>query len=190
MGMLLMPMSAGIGLVAADAVTVVLGEKWRNATVLIQALALFAVVKSVSPLSAQILISRGRADAARRQSLMGLAVLPLAFLFASRYGAVAVALVWTTLYPFLVAFQIHEASRDIELSLMTIARRLWPITFATLLMSGAVYGVRLWLAGDAIAPALRLAVCVAVGAAAYAGAIAVLAMDRLRAALAFVRARG
>lgn len=189
LAMLLIPMSAGIGLVARDTVAVVLGEKWHNATPLIQALALFAVIKSVSPLSAQILISRGRTAAARSQSIWGIAILPASFLLASRYGPVAVALVWTTVYPILVAFQIRTAAREIDLPMRTIARRIAPVVLSTAVMTGAVLGAQHLLADSAIAPVARLAISVGVGAVVYTAGLVLLARERLRAAWTFVRVR-
>jgi len=189
LGMVLMPTAAGIGLVAADGVRVALGEKWVNSTPLIQALALFAVVKSLSPMTSQILISRGKADVARRQSLWGLAILPPAFIAASHWGALAVALVWSTVYPFLVLYQVHQAARDIELSLSTILRRLSPVILSTLGMAGGVLGVQTLLETGGVHPGVRLAVCIAVGGAVYLSLLWVLARDRLRVAYAFIRTR-
>lgn len=190
LGMVLMPTAAGIGLVAADAVSVVLGQKWENSTNLIQALALFAVVKSLSPMTSQILISRGKADVARRQSLWGLAILPPAFIAASHWGALAVALVWSTVYPFLVLYQVHQAAQEIELSLSTILRRLSPVILSTLGMAGAVLSVQTLLESGGVHAGLRLAVCAAVGGSVYLSLLWVLARDRLRVAYAFIRARG
>ena len=190
LGMVLMPTAAGIGLVAADAVSVVLGQKWENSTRLIQALALFAVVKSLSPMTSQILISRGKADVARRQSLWGLAILPPAFIAASHWGALAVALVWSTVYPFLVLYQVHQAAQEIELSLSTILRRLSPVILSTLGMAGAVLSVQTLLESGGVHAGLRLAVCAAVGGSVYLSLLWVLARDRLRVAYAFIRARG
>ncbi len=189
LAMLLMPMSAGIGLVATDAVAVVLGERWRHAAPLIQALALFAVVKSIAPLSAQILISRGHAAAARRQSLWGLAILPLAFVLASRYGAVAVALVWTSVYPVMVAFQLREAAHEIGLPIRSIARRIAPILLGTAVMSAAVLLLQRALAGGQLRPAVHLSLSIAVGAVVYTLVLWVVARERLRSAYTFVRQR-
>ncbi len=189
LALILMPMAAGIGVVASDAVPVLVGSKWQSSVPLVQALALYAVVKSVAPLSAQILIARGRAATARRQSFWGLATLPISFLIASRFGALAVALVWATVYPVLVYFQLRVAAREIELPMVELLRRLIPVVVSTGLMAGAVLLLRSAIILELMQPALLLAVSVAAGGLVYSAMIMLLAGDRVRVAIAFVRRR-
>jgi O-antigen/teichoic acid export membrane protein len=188
MSLLLMPASAGLALVARDTVGVVLGYKWESAVPIIQALAVFAIFKSISPLSAQILVSRGNAAAARRQSFTGLAVMPLSFLFASQYGAVAVALAWTIVYPILIWFQMKEALEDIGMTMGDAVFHVGPMLLATLFMSAGVLTAQ-WLLRDAPG-STRLIVSVAAGGLTYPLMLLLLARQRVLAAWRFLRHRG
>jgi O-antigen/teichoic acid export membrane protein len=190
LALILMPISAGIGVVAADAVAVLAGDKWQNSAPLVQALALYAVVKSVAPLSAQILIARGNAAAARRQSFLGLAILPISFVMASKFGALAVALVWATVFPVLAISQLRVAAREIELPMSDILLRLIPIVVSTAAMAIAVLLLRALIIPETMMPAMRLTVSAAAGALVYAATIMLLAGDRARVAITFVRRRG
>jgi len=181
---ILMPVCAGIALVADNLVFVVLGPKWVGAIDLIRALALFAVVKSVAPISSQVLISIGNARAARNQSLWGLAVMPLAFIIASRWGAVAVALAWTAVYPVLVLFQIAEAAHAVDLHLRDILKRIMPALLGTALMAVVVVGVRFGMGQLDLYGWPRLGASVVAGACTYFAFVWLTARDRVRTVLA------
>lgn len=179
----LMPVCAGIALIADNLVYVVLGEQWVGAIDIIRALALFAVVKSVAPVSSQVLISIGNPRAARNQSLWGLAVMPLAFVIASQWGAVAVALTWTIVYPFLVLFQIAEAAHAVDLHLRDIIKRIMPALLGTALMAVVVLAIRLGMERADLFGWPRLGASVIGGAIAYLAFVWFTARDRVRSVL-------
>ena len=183
----LIPVSVGLAIVAPDLVPVLLGAKWSGAVPLIQALAVFAAIRSVSPISAQILVSMGNAAAARRQSLIGLAILPCAFYFASRYGAVAVALVWTTVHPLLVSLQLREAARAIDLPMSQLLRSIFPGFVATILMVAVTAPSYSYLSRTDMLPIVRLLVTVVLGAASYALYLLVVERPRIRRTIDAVR---
>lgn len=177
---ILMPVCAGIALIADNLVYVVLGTQWAGAIDIIRALALFAVVKAIAPVSSQVLISIGNPRAARNQSLWGLAVMPISFVIASQWGAVAVALAWTVVYPFLVVFQIAEAARAVELRPSDILKRVMPALLGTALMALVVLAVRTGMARAELFGLPRLVASVAAGAVTYLGFVWLVARDRVR----------
>ena len=168
LSLILMPLSVGLAIVAPDLVLVALGPKWVGAVPLIQALSVFAAIRSVSPMSSQILISMGNAAAARRQSLIGFLILPGAFFVASRYGALAVALVWTTTYPIIVFMQLREAAREIELPWSQLFNSIFPSLIGTVFMALITGSVAHFLLPRTELPHLaRLAITIVLGAASY-----------------------
>lgn len=179
----LMPVCAGIALIADNLVYVVLGKQWVGAIDIIRALALFAVVKSVAPVSSQVLISIGNPRAARNQSLWGLAIMPLSFVIASQWGAVAVALTWTVVYPFLVLFQIAEAAHAVDLHLRDILKRIMPALLGTALMAVVVLGIRMGMERIELYGWPRLAASVGGGALTYFAFVWLTARDRVRSVL-------
>jgi teichuronic acid exporter len=165
----LFPAIVGIALVARDAVPLLLGERWRGSVPIIEILALSVALRSVMPLSNQVLVSRLRADLALRYSALVALVLPVGFLFGARWGTTGVAAAWLTLYPLLTLRQFQITSRELELPLMqTVGILLRPFG-GLLVMSAAVLGTRFLLADSPLISAVaRLALLVSVGAVSYA----------------------
>ncbi len=187
LSLVLMPVSVGLAIIAPDLVRVVLGEKWVGAIPLIQALSVFAAIRSVSPMSSQILISMGNAAAARRQSLIGFFILPGAFYVAAHYSALAVALVWTSFYPIIVATQLREAAKEIELPWSQLFKALRPSLVATIIMAAVTTPTFYFLERAELPSVVRLVLTVAVGLATYAGYLLAAEGPRVRQTIEAVR---
>ncbi len=186
---LLFPICAGLALVAPEFVPIVLGDKWTSSIPIVQSLAAFAVFRAVSPLGAQVLVSRGRTRAAMWYSIAGLAVLPTAFWFGARWGTIGVGLVWTVVYPPLVALQLRAAGNEIGLPLRTMLASLAPSLIGTVLMTLTVWFLREYLVGANVPPVWRLIACSVAGAAVYAGWLALTARERMKQAYRVIRNR-
>jgi O-antigen/teichoic acid export membrane protein len=193
--LLTFPAAAGTALVADLLVRVVLGPQWEAAIVPLRILTLSTLLRSVLPLLPQVLLAIGQAKRSRDQNLVLAIVLPGLFLLASRWGIVAVAAVWVVGYPITaIATMLRSTCRAIGLPLRDYWASLWPATSATVLMAAAVLGARWLVPWELLPPRMRLPGallgCVAVGAAAYAGALLVLHRPRLQAMLRLVRGGG
>jgi len=188
LAILLFPATVGIALVAPELVTVVLGEKWRGAVPLVQALGLFVAIRSIAPLCAQLLIARLRGSLVAKYAILMALVLPMGFLVGSRWGAVGVALTWTLLYPPLAYLQFWVTCREINLPMS----RLWAVlSRPTLGVALLAIGVQLTRAGTTALPDVaRLAIMVAVGVVTYSAFAALTMRTRLLSMLSIVRNRG
>lgn len=160
------PAMAGLGLVAADGLPLLLGEHWRPAVLPFQILCPVGILMIVATSLAQYVAACGRPDVNLRYNAACLVVYPPAFWLAgSLYGLPGVCFVWPVLYPCMVALLTHLSRHitGITLSDLFASQRL--VFAGTLLMTAAVLAAQ-WLLRDA-APSARLAVAIATGAATY-----------------------
>jgi hypothetical protein len=164
------PLSVGGALVAPVAVPLLLGAKWYAMIVPLQLLMVYAAVRSVAPLYAQVLQATGQARFDMHTSLIGALLLPVGFVIASRWGVVGIAAAWMVLHPLLTLRSYRQVARTIELSHRQYLRAVWPAASSALLMAVTVSATWYFAHGPLPAWAL-LALEVLVGAATYAGAI-------------------
>ena len=160
------PACVGISLVGADLVHVVFGSQWDAAITPLRLLALYASVRCITPIAAQVLIVTGDAGYAARNGTILAVALPTGFWIGSHYGGVVgVAAAWLAIHPFIVLWLYRRLSYRLDLALADYYRCLWPVVAAT----GAM-AVVVTLFGHAVAgwsTVLRLVASVTIGAAVY-----------------------
>jgi O-antigen/teichoic acid export membrane protein len=178
---LTMPMSIGFVLVAPDFVATALGARWLPAVPVLQILAFYTGVRSISTLPSQVLSMRGRADLARRSSVYAAIVLPTCFIIGTHWGVTGVAMAWVIAYPVCIAlWDYRYVFQSLELDVKRFASAVWPALSATIVMATVVLMLRLFVLQSA--PSLiRLIVLTAVGVLAYGGTALALHGDRVRA---------
>ena len=183
-----LPAYAGLAVVAPVLVPVLLGEKWVEIAPLLPILA-----GAMAMLTLQILFSpatnaRGFPGIALRVTIVGSAVMPIAFFTGSWWGLTGFAWGWVGGMTVLTGATILLSRPVIGFSLAGLARAILPPLAAALAMAA---GVALVLRGLAGAPDLAaLAIAVPVGVALYLGLLHRIAPDRLAEALRFIRNRG
>jgi teichuronic acid exporter len=183
-----LPMSAGFVLVADELIGALLGEKWRPAVGALKILAAYAAVRSISTLPAHVMIMRGRADLARRCSIIAAIILPISFLIGSRWGIVGIAASWVFGYPICIAlWDYRYVFQLLDLDLKRLAAAIWPALSTTAVMVAVLLATRAAIPAHA-SHLVRLIVLVTVGAAVYAGAALVMQGERVRSFLAVARA--
>jgi O-antigen/teichoic acid export membrane protein len=163
------PMSAGIILVGRDFVHTVLTDKWAPAVPILYPLALYGLIRSVAVLFPHVLMARYRARFLFGYNIvLVVALLPAFWVGVALGGPIGAALVWISVYPFIMVWMAHEALREVGLSWKALWSELWPTLTATLIMSAAVLAIQwvLSLQGGNM-PAVRLAISVLVGATAF-----------------------
>jgi PST family polysaccharide transporter len=189
MAVLVLPLSIGLCLTIHEVVLVVLGSKWERAVPLVQAMSLLAVAKSFSPLAALVLVSTGNSAEPRRQALLGLAVMPLAFVVGSVWGALGVAAAWTLVYPILSFYQLRRALTTVGVRFSDVLHAIRPALYGTVVMTVAVVSLHLTPLSSTLPASVWLAVLVLSGAAAYLATLLSLAKDRVQSLIALVRNR-
>lgn len=172
------PAAVGLSLVADDFVHVVLTAKWEGAIIPLRVLALYATLRSVSPLFTPVLNAIGETRFAMWNNVLALLVLPTAFYFGSHWGTPGIALAWMIGHPPIVALLARRVFRRIELPAIRYLGALWPAVSGALAITLAVFAMRAIMPDSATA-ALRLAVEVAAGASAYAAILLVFHRERL-----------
>ena len=179
------PATVGLALVAEPFVLTVLGDKWAAAIPVLRLLAVYASLRSITPLLPQVLLVTRDSRYAMWTSVAGAVVLPVAFIVGSRWGTTGVAVAWMLAHPLCILPLYVRVFRRLEIGPGAYLRALSPALGGCALMAGAV------LAAGALTrgwpPAAALAAGIAAGAAGYAGWIGAAHRDRLRAFLATVR---
>jgi O-antigen/teichoic acid export membrane protein len=169
-----MPFLVGLALVAADAVEVVLGPRWRAAVLPIRLLCVPGYVLYINATFYGMITARGRPDLPMRYNAAYALLLPPLFLAGGlARGLVGICLVWTIAYPIIAATFVALSRPVVGFGLRDLARCHVPTLKASAAMALAVLAFqRFALPGG---PGLaRLAGAVAVGAVTYVGAIWVL----------------
>ena len=181
------PLFIGIAIVAPEFVPVVLGEKWMAIITPLQILSAYTCFRVILPILAQVLTVRGEAKFAANNTLLAAMVLPLAFLFASRWGITGISLAWVVVHP-LIAYRL--CARALTSIGMTFgeffAKSVWPAISSCLLMIAAVVLVR-HLIPQTAAGWIGLLAEVFAGAAVYVGALLLLHRARVQVLMQMVR---
>jgi O-antigen/teichoic acid export membrane protein len=176
----LFALPAGIGIVAvADLmVPAVLGWQWLNAIPLIQVLAVYGVLTALQTNISYVYLAVGRPRLITAVAAAQFGVLLALLLPATWYwGATGAA--WSFLITAICMVPVNQVliSRQLRLSALAYAARLWRPALASCVMAMAVLAVKRQLnlanATDKATHAyvLALLLCVAVGAVVYAAAV-------------------
>jgi len=162
------PVAAGLAIVADVFVLTLLGDRWVAAIAPLRFLALSAMLRSVTPLLPQIIVSTGHAKRNMQFTIAATLIMPALFYAGSRWGTAGVALAWVFGYPlFVLPMFLRQVLRVTGLTLGGYLRALSPAAGTTALMAAAVLAVR--VVGPAAWPVgIHLLVQVLTGAATYA----------------------
>lgn len=172
------PAAIGIALTADLLVPIVLGERWVSAIVPMQFLAAYAGIRSIDTVGPQILVFTGHSRQSMWFSIMAACTFPLAFLFATRWGAPGVAATWIVAYPIIMLPIYRLLFRVLEMRARTYFANLWPATSSTLVMAAAVLVARPWLRANCV-PYIALIAEVMIGIVVYAAMMWFAHRDRL-----------
>lgn len=185
-GLVCFPAFVGMAAVAGDLVPLVLGERWTGLILPFQLLCLSLPLRATAALLPPALFGVGRAATNVANMALSLILMTAAFLVGVRYGIHGLSVAWVTMYP--VVFLVTTARAAGALG-MTTAEVLRPALAPA--AASAAMGAVVWLGGvllgDALGPAVRLALLIVIGIAAYAGLVALVLRDRLREITAVVR---
>lgn len=181
------PGAVGISLTSPLLVPALLGDKWIAAILPLQLLAFYAGLRSIDTVTPQVLIYTGHSRQSMWYTVLAALVLPILFLFGTRWGASGVAFVWIVAYPVVVSPIYRLVFRILDLSPRTYLRALWPAASGTALMAAAVLAIRYWLP-DELDIRAKLVSEVIAGAAVYAVTMFTFHRQRILAAIAPLRA--
>ena len=178
---LMTPLLLGLACVAPDFVPVVLGDNWTGAVLPLQLVALAVPLRMLSALLSTAVTGLGQPRVDFRNTLTGLAIMPLCFFVGLQWGEVGLAASWLVGVPLVFLLNFRRTSSVIGLTMIQILVVTARPLLAAMLMSLAILVLRLLTLDIQLAP-VRLVMMILVGAAIYP-AVALSIDPQLRAEL-------
>lgn len=171
--LLAFPMSAGLMVLAPDAVSVIYGDKWLPMAPAVQILCVFGAIRAVVVTAGPVFSGVGRPSVLTRLQLLQLVLTALFIYPLTRHsGVVGTSVAVTAAALVSGLFTARGVARTVQEPVHRLLVLLLPSLVATGIMAGVLYGARLFWPSQVLLPGL--CILIALGAAIYAGAIAVL----------------
>jgi len=180
LAMVIFPLVFGLTMVAPEAVHLLMGPNWDAAIAPLQWLAAFMAVRTMGYLVNQLLPALRFTRYGMWMSFVTFALMPIGFYIASRWGVGAVSATWLALSPITFTLPTIKVLRAIHCGFRQYIGSLMPALAGSAAMVLATLGVRMWPAFAGWPVAVRLAVEVAAGGAAYGCVIWGFYRDRVK----------
>ena len=167
--LLIFPLMVGLAVVATEFVALVLGPGWEAAALPLALLSLAMPPKLINTLFKPVIVAMGRPQLVLIGNGLTLLLLALVVMLATPYGVPGLAVAVGVLEPLALVVTLWLARPVLTLGVGALLRALRPATVGVVLMAGAVWSLK-----DFVAPlplAARAALEVLWGAAVYAGAV-------------------
>jgi O-antigen/teichoic acid export membrane protein len=169
-GLISIPALVGLVIVAPDFVEVVLGPRWRDATPLIQILAVAGLIQSLQTLSGEVLLALGRATTLLYFTMLWFVANVGAFALGLQWGINGVAVCAVAATVLIEPVRTHLTSRALGIPMSRFLLALSGIAQAAALMAAAVLGARAGLVALGVPAGARLVLLVLVGGLVYGAA--------------------
>jgi O-antigen/teichoic acid export membrane protein len=175
------PLTIGLALVSHEFVYAVLGgTKWSGVVSPLRLLALYASVRSVTPLLSHVLTVTGETRFGMELSVISLFAYPAGFFIGSHWGTTGIAVAWMIVDPILNLPVYRKVFQKLDLGTGKYLEALRPPITGSLLMTIALLSLKPFL--PATWPeAVKLVLLVLSGAVVYIGALLLFHGGRLRA---------
>jgi O-antigen/teichoic acid export membrane protein len=180
------PATIGLGLVAPELVTLVLGTRWSGVIAPLEVLAFYGSVRSVAALLGPLLTALRETRFLMWNNLAGVVIMPTAFYFGSKWGLSGIAWGWIVGYPFIALPLFIRAFRRIGMSPAAYFAAIRPALNGSLAMVVAIELLR-WATPLTWPLYVRFGLELSMGAAAYLIVLSVLHADRMRSFLSLYR---
>jgi len=180
------PATIGLGIVAPEFVHLALGKKWESVIAPLELLALYASIRSIATLPAQVIIVVGGSRFGMWNSVQAVILMPIAFYVGSHWGTVGIAWGWIVGYPFILAPLYWAVFRRIHMPIAEYWGALRPPLHGCVIMSIMILVLK-WSLPAAWPLYFRFGLEVATGAAAYLLVLWTSHRDRARAFVAFAK---
>lgn len=168
----LAPLFVGLGLLAAPAVSVMLGTKWLGAIDTLAWLSLAGLGFSLNSVAAAVLMGLGRSELQLRLAMIAGLGAVAAVAAGVRFGVAPAAAVLALTILATTAAYLFVLARALQTSPAALLAALWPATTASAGMALALVAARAPLA--ALPPPIGLCAAVALGGLVYGASIALL----------------
>ncbi len=139
----------GILIVAGDdAVWLIYGAKWTEVVPLFRILCIAGIWQGIYNATGQVFVSSGRTDRQFRAGLGMSCLLAIAFVAGLPGGARGVALAYSIAFSLGVFPYLAYTYATIDLSLIQVLRKLWPILIAAGVTTAALFVVRVYMLNE------------------------------------------
>ncbi len=142
-GMITIPIAAGLFAVAQELIPVLLGEKWSPAIVPLKVLTFMSLLKPLSSTTSALFISTGHPEYNLRAGLAVTFALLAAIAAFMAWGAVGVALAVVIAHAIGLAYNVYQVQTLLPRTVIAMGRAVFPAFAASVIMVVAVSGVRL-----------------------------------------------
>lgn len=181
------PLYIGLSLTAAPLVATLFGPKWHEMVPIVAGLALVMPATALQIVCSPATNALGLPRIYLRTSLCGAVLMPLCFVIGVQFGTQGLVHSWQIAAPVLLAVTLALTLPAVGARGRDLATALGPVAAACGIMALAVLAVRSVSGG--LTPPAELALLVATGGAAYAGAMGLLWPQIVRETWAMLRKR-
>jgi len=171
MAAITLPAMLGLIVVAPEAIDVVFGHRWHNATPIVQILATVGIAIAIQNLNGIVLQAQGKTRLVFRYSCVLFGGGLISFIVGLQWGIVGVAGCFAAVNVFVQPAYLHLTARSMGIDLGQCARALSGVVQATIVAMAAALVIRGLLVTDGAPAALRLVATIAAAAALYACAL-------------------
>lgn len=169
---LVFPVLGGMALVAEEAIPLLFGAAWSGLVTPLQVLSVATLFRVVVDSLPTLLAANGKAVQAFYTQLLPAIILPLGFFFgAQQYGIQGVFGAWLALFPLVMVGMIVLSQKELNISSGTYLWNLRGPVICTLIMSIAVFAIKISTKTFALPMWLNLTAQILVGVLFYAAAL-------------------
>ena len=140
----------------------------------------------INSLSAPLVLAKGKTALLLKFNLLNLAVMPVAFYLATRFGLQAICLMWLLVFPVLALLWIGAVKRCVVFQWTELGQSLRPAFVSTAVMVPAVYLPQVTIL-KSLGPVLRTAIEMTLGITSYLGCLLAFFPQPLQQMLQFIR---
>jgi PST family polysaccharide transporter len=163
----ILPVMAGLALVAREAVSAIYGDKWTGAGEVLAILSWVGVFQPFTSLAGTVVLARGYSRWFFWWGLIVSALNVASFVVGLHWGITGVAAAYLVVQLLIALIGMPVQYRKVDISVRRLLTAMAEPAAGTMVMIAAVLAVQFALAGRTMLPALRLGVMVAAGALAY-----------------------
>jgi O-antigen/teichoic acid export membrane protein len=165
-----MPSLVGLAIVAPDFVQIVLGERWSDATPVIQILALVGLIQSLQTLCGEVLLALNRSGTLLRFTMLWFVASVAAFALGLHWGVLGVATCFAAATALVEPLRTYLTTQALGIPFSRFFFSLMGVAQATAVMGAVVLGSRMALLSLGVPTGARLVLLVLVGAVVYVAA--------------------
>jgi O-antigen/teichoic acid export membrane protein len=161
------PSLLGLIVVTPEFVHAILGDRWHSAIPVIRILCWVGLLQSLQRMNGNILQARERPGLLFRYSVVSLVASVIAFVIGLPWGVVGVAAGYAVSCTFVEPYYTWLTARTLDIGLPDVARSLFGVFQASIVMTVCVIGAKLVLVDQGASSGIRLLLLILVGAAVY-----------------------